>query len=218
MNVTTIQPPARYQFVAGNLCLDFANTADWHESEQPIELLTSYSDLLIWGRDAGVLAADDAERLMRAAEYAPEAAVAVYARAITLREAVFRVFRAIARHEPVVAGDLALLNDELSRAHSRRQLVARSDGFGWGWDGQDTALDRVLWAVADSAAELLTSSRRERVRQCAGDPCGWLFHDTSRNRSRRWCNMEGCGNRAKARRYYERQRSAVSRQPSARRS
>jgi predicted RNA-binding Zn ribbon-like protein len=213
MDVTASQPTSQYQFVAGNLCLDFANTADWHESEQPVELLTSYGDLLAWGRQAGLLDADDEARLTRAAEREPEAAVAVYARAITLREAVFGVFRAIARREPVVAGDLALLNDELTLARSQRRLVTRPDGFGWGWSGQDTALDRVLWEVAESAAELLTSSWRERVRQCAGDPCGWLFHDTSRNRSRRWCNMEGCGNRAKARRYYQRQRSAISRQP-----
>lgn len=205
MDMTTL-PSQRYERLAGNLCLDFANTADWHESEQPVELLTSYDDLLVWGQEADVVNPGDAARLIRAAEYQPEEAVAVYARAITLREAVFRIFRRIARQEPATTGDLALLNDELRRAYRHRQIIAQADGYGWDWAGQDAALDRVLWSVAHSAAELLTSAQIERVRQCAGDPCGWLFYDTSRNRSRRWCNMDGCGNRAKARRYYERRR------------
>ncbi|MCB0153982.1 MAG: CGNR zinc finger domain-containing protein, partial [Anaerolineae bacterium] len=55
-----------------------------------------------------------------------------------------------------------------------------------------------------SAAELLTSDRLNRVGQCAGESCGWLFLDTTRNHSRRWCEMEHCGNRAKAKRHYRR--------------
>lgn len=206
MDVTTSQPARRYQILAGKLCLDFANTADWHESEQPVELLTSYSDLLVWGQQAGVLVGEDSVRLLQAAEYAPEVAVAVYARAIALREAIFRMFRCIARQESTDAGDLALLNDELATAFQQRRVAAGADGFHWEWAGHDAALDRVLWDIVQSAAELLTSSELHRVRQCAGDPCGWLFYDTSRNRSRRWCNMDGCGNRAKARRYYQRRR------------
>jgi predicted RNA-binding Zn ribbon-like protein len=198
---------SRYQFVAGMLCLDFANTADWHESEQPVELLTSYEDLLTWSREAGVLEPDDAERLRSVAEREPEAALAVYRRAIELREALFGVFRSVTRSRPAPAGDLALLNEELARALRRRRVIAGRDGYRWDWAGEGEAADQPLWEVARSAGELLASNELARVRQCAGDPCGWLFYDTSRNRSRRWCNMEGCGNRAKARRFYERRRS-----------
>ena len=206
MDITTIQTAPQYQFLAGSLCLDFANTADWHESEQPVELLMSFNDLLVWGQQAGVLDTDDLAGLARGAEAAPEAAVAVYARAITLREAIFRVFRAITRQQPATSGDLVQLNDELARANQHRRIVADATGFVWTWTDHDTALDSVLWSVVQSAADLLTSPTLQRVRQCAGDPCGWLFYDTSRNLSRRLCNMEGCGNRAKARRYYERKR------------
>ena len=191
----------RYQLLAGNLCLDFANTADWHESEQPVELLTSFGDLLIWGRDAGVLDDGDVARLMRAAEYDPETAITVYERAIVLREAIFRIFRLVARQQPAATDDLRLLDDEVTRAHRHRALVPRADGYGWAWVGQGAALDRVLWDVAQSAVDLLTSDGLARVRQCAGDPCGWLFYDTSRNRSRRWCSMNECGVRWKMQRY-----------------
>ena len=68
-------------------------------------------------------------------------------------------------------------------------------------------LERVVWPVARSAADLLTSDLLSRVRRCEDDRgCGYLFIDTSRNRSRRWCSMESCGNRAKARRHYARQK------------
>jgi len=208
MIIATPEPTIDYQFVAGNLALDFANTADWHEAEQPVELLTSYSDLLRWGQQAGALDSDTADGLRQLAEAFPELAVDVYERAIVLREVVFRIFRLIARGEPARADDLALLNREVARAFSHRQIVADPDGMGWRWHwtDQDAALDGPLWVVAESAATLLTGGEPSRIRQCAGDPCGWLFYDTSRNRRRRWCSMEVCGNRAKARRYYQRRR------------
>ncbi len=217
MSATTSQPSNRYQFVAGNLSLDFANTVDWRESQQPVELLPAYSDLLTWGGEAGLLDTGDAGRLLRIAGDEPDATVAIHARAVAVREAIFRIFRGVARLEPATADDLKLLNDEFARACQHRRIVARPDGYAWEWAGQGAALEQVLWDVVHSAAELLTSDGLVRVRQCAGDPCGWLFFDTSRNRSRRWCNMDGCGNRAKARRYYERQRVRRDVQPSIRR-
>ncbi len=80
-------------------------------------------------------------------------------------------------------------------------------GFAWEWDAGGDVLARPLWALARSAADLLTSPRLSRVRECPGeDGCGWLFLDTSKNGSRRWCSMQGCGSRAKARRYAGRRR------------
>ena len=55
-----------------------------------------------------------------------------------------------------------------------------------------------------AAAELLTSPQRLKIRACAAEDCGWLFLDTSRSGRRRWCTMESCGNRAKARRFHAR--------------
>jgi predicted RNA-binding Zn ribbon-like protein len=66
----------------------------------------------------------------------------------------------------------------------------------------------VAWWVARSAAELLTSKELTSVRECAGYDCGRLFMDGTKNRSRRWCDMASCGNRAKGRRHYERRKAA----------
>ena len=109
--------------------------------------------------------------------------------------------------EAIRRPDLAALNAALSKVLANACLVPAEDGFAWAWGGEDAALRRVLWPIVRSAAELLTSDKLDRVGQCAGDSCGWLFLDTSRNRSRRWCEMEHCGNRAKARRHYRRQQA-----------
>jgi len=79
-------------------------------------------------------------------------------------------------------------------------------GFSGSWPAADY-LDRPLWPVARAAADLLQSEQLERVGECADDRgCGYLFLDTSRNHSRRWCSMESCGNRAKARSHDRRTR------------
>jgi len=84
-----------------------------------------------------------------------------------------------------------------------------TDG-AWRWefvDGEE--LDSMLWPIVRDAAELLTSRDFDRVTECSGSDCTWLFADKSRNRSRRWCDMAECGNRSKARRFYRRQKSGA---------
>jgi predicted RNA-binding Zn ribbon-like protein len=71
----------------------------------------------------------------------------------------------------------------------------------------------MLWPVLQSAAELLTSDEIHQVRECNSDRCTWLFVDRSRTHRRRWCDMKTCGNRAKARRHYQRTKKSKSKRP-----
>ena len=70
-------------------------------------------------------------------------------------------------------------------------------------------LDQLRLALATAALQA-TELDRSRVRRCANPRCALLFHDTTRNRSRRWCSMATCGNRAKARAHYRRSRQPAS--------
>ncbi|MGQ9555340.1 MAG: CGNR zinc finger domain-containing protein [Anaerolineae bacterium] len=194
---------ANLDLLGGRLCLDFANTADWHAGPNPQEHLISYADLLAWGRHAEALTSGQVENMLSLAEHCPAEAATVLERAIALREDIYRIFVAVTKGVPPPTDDLATLNAVLNEAIIHRRVVYTGSGFAWEWDNSD-ALDYILWPIACSAAELLTSPDLARVRQCAGDPCGWLFLDESRNRSRRWCDMRSCGNRAKARRHYRR--------------
>ena len=206
----SVKSETTWKLLGERLCLDFANTADWHASDQPEELLTSYAELVSWSQQAGLLTEKQAKRQLRQAAERPDEAVAVLKRAIALREAIYEIFVAIAHGQSPQASHLSTLNTALSEILARSQIAPTESGFSWQWAGNEDALDRPLWSVARSAADLLTSDELPRVGQCADDRgCGWLFLDTSRNHTRRWCSIEDCGNRAKAQRHYERKRSSV---------
>lgn len=197
----------KFDLESGALSLDFANTADWHASDHPVERLNCYDDLIRWGEAAGILASDQAEKLRQIAASRPEGAKLVFVGAIRLREAIYRLFSGFSETGSFEAEDLAILNEALKNGLPHLNLVPASGGFAWEWTESPDSLDRVLWPVARSAGDLLASDSLDRVRQCADDRgCGYLFIDTSRNGSRRWCSMESCGNRAKARRFQRRQK------------
>jgi predicted RNA-binding Zn ribbon-like protein len=193
-----------FELTGGRLCLDLANTIEGRERPQPKELLESYDDLLSWSEQAGVLAPGEVRRLRRLAARNPRQARSVLERARRVREAIYGIFSAVAAGRAPSAPALDALNDALPEALRRLRVVHSGAKYGWGWDGGEEALDRMLWPVVRSAADLLTSEERERVRECAAETCAWLFLDESRNRSRRWCDMSVCGNRDKARRHYRR--------------
>jgi predicted RNA-binding Zn ribbon-like protein len=200
--------PPRYELIGGLLCLDFCNT--YERGRPAADRLREYSDLVGWGWRAGVLAAEEAARLERAAARNPTGSVAVLERAHLLRSALSAISGSLAVGKQPRRALIEPLNTELAAAMARSQLVATESGFTWVWAEGGKALDCVLWPVARSAADLLTTADLTAVRRCEGRVCGWFFLDTSRNRTRRWCDMRICGNRAKARRHHEKARAGVA--------
>ncbi|UCF79086.1 MAG: ABATE domain-containing protein [Candidatus Eiseniibacteriota bacterium] len=197
-----------WKLVGGELCLDFANTADWHASDSPHEQLRTYEDLVDWAIHSGILDKASGEQLLLEAARHPSAARGVLKRAVTLRESLYRIFVAAVAAQTPDAANLNILNEELARALRRLRLTCDCSRWAWDWKEDDRALDSMLWPVVRSAADVLTSHKHAKVGQCADDRgCGWLFLDLSKNRSRRWCAMEDCGNRAKVLRHYRLARS-----------
>ena len=195
--------------LGGSLCLDFANTLDPRHGEHRREFLMSYQDLVAWGRHVGVLQDSDVTRLLQRSAKHREEASAIFERALALRETIYRIFSAITQGERPADPDLVALRDAYLGAIACSRIAAATDRFELEWVGVAEALDPMLWPVARSAFELLIAGDLDRVRECPGvGDCGWLFLDTSKNASRRWCSMEGCGSRAKMRRQYARKRKA----------
>jgi predicted RNA-binding Zn ribbon-like protein len=201
------------KLLGGHLCLDFPNTLDGRDSDDSIEYLTNYADLVIWSQRAGLLLPHESQSLLHEASLRTNEADATFQYAIVLREIIYRIFSAIAADMQPLTADLNLLNAELSRALPYAQIVPAEKGFAWGWRDKDKFLDSMLWAIMCSVAELLISDDKENVRECLGRNCGWLFLDTSKNHSRRWCNMASCGNRTKSRAYYERKKTKDKQRP-----
>lgn len=175
--------------VGNALCLDFANTVNKRPEPDRDELMTA-ADLMAWAADVGLAVTDQPQHGgIRPARQ--------------LREAVYRTFAAIAREgEPP---ETAL--SELLRCYS---VMPRPSGLAPGngayhlrWPPADAA--GVLWFVAASGTELLTRGPLDRIGECPS--CRWLFLDTSRNKQRRWCDMQTCGGRDKVQRFRTRDRN-----------
>jgi predicted RNA-binding Zn ribbon-like protein len=194
------------RLLGGRLCLDFVNTVEDPLSAEPEDFLHDYADLLAWTHHAGVLEEARATRLHRGALAEPERARLVFARALALRGSIERVFRRLAAGVEPPPDDVERIQSEYLEALRAASLTRSGAGYAWSWNGADD-LRSVLWPIVESAVDLLTNGDLKRVRQCPGaHDCGWLFYDASRNATRRWCSMEGCGSRVKMRRQYAKRR------------
>jgi len=197
-----------YDFSSGDLSLDFANTMDWHGSPNPVEKLNSFADLVTWGEQAGLLTPEHSRALHQQATDHPMESDHSLSSAIRLRDAIYRIFSHRYAARPVPAADLSILNSVIRQAMSHLQLKPAGNEFHWEWASEMDGVNLILWPVARLAAGLLTSDQVRLVRECEDDRgCGYLFIDQTRNHSRRWCSMDSCGNRAKARRHYSRLQS-----------
>ena len=208
----TYSPP---NLLGGVPCLDFVNTVDPRFGPQRREYLNDYAELIAWSRHVEILDDAQAKSLWRVMQADSDTADHVHAQAIELREALYDVFRLTMSGQVMGVSDLEILNSWLGRALSKRRLRGDVAHVAWAWDDvSEDHLDRPLWPVVLSAAELLTSPRRLRIRHCPGDDglCGWLFLDTSKAGTRHWCSMRGCGNRAKARRHQARVKGGLDSQ------
>jgi len=203
------RPKSEFQFdlTGGQPALDLANTVSRrHDPARRKEHLEDYWDAISFARQSKLISPREAGELRRyRLKHAAEARRS-FARLIQMREAIYRVFSAIAQHKAVATEDVQILNDAAVEALRHRVLTPRNGGFHWEWASSGHRLARLMWPIAQMAAELLTSSELPLVRFCEAPDCEWLFLDHSRNRSRRWCDMAICGNRAKARRHYQRVR------------
>jgi predicted RNA-binding Zn ribbon-like protein len=187
------------------LCLDFTDTVGWRDSGHPTEGLEGFEDLVKWSGRKGILGREEGERMAEMARQDRRGAEDVLTQAKLLREAVYRIFRGAADGKRARADDLAVLNGFLGRSLSRMEVVQTESGYSWGWCSGES-MDRMLYPIARSAGILLTSEDLVKVKMCANDQegCGSLFVDSSKSRTRRWCDMKSCGNRAKFRTYYDR--------------
>lgn len=187
----------QFDLCAGHLALDFANAVSERHTGSPIERLTDFGRLVQFFEQERVLAPKEAKRLTAWAKAHAGAAGALLVAARELREALYAIFAAIASETPPPEPALQLFNQWLKKLRIGASL-------DWEWAGGGQAPEAPFAALLRAALALMTSADREQVRICGADDCAWIFLDTSKNHSRRWCDMKTCGNRMKARRFHER--------------
>lgn len=191
------------RLLGGSLALDFINTVDPRHATRRTDYIPDYEALAEWAAYAGAVEQSAVERLQRVARSRSSAAISVHRRTRALREASYGAIASALRDQPPRAVDVGCISRELARARAGERL--RHDGNSFIVDAVAASepLELLLGPVALAIGGLLVSADLSRVRECPGDDgCGWLFLDTSRNGRRRWCSMQVCGNRAKARRHH----------------
>lgn len=198
-----------FDYASGALALDFVNTLSGRYDEEPRDHLRSYDALLSFARGVNCIDAADTGALAQLALRCPDEAATALRNAVHVREALFSVFASVAAGHTPLQVDLDKVCPSMLRAAGQRQLSVQDGQVVLRWTPVgDTAayLERPLWSIVQDAVDLLVHGELDRVRECAADDCGWLFIDATRNRSRRWCSMQTCGNRAKVSNFRARQR------------
>lgn len=188
-----------FELSGGHPALDLVNTLDWRFRErEPDEFLASYDDLVAFVEQNALLTAKQARQLRREANGTAER---VLREARELREALAAVFYGRLDDVTPSPTQVKRLEDFLKEERGRERLVWNGRRAQWEISAAEISAEIPLWLLARSAGELLTSDDLEKMRACGDPACRWLFLDTSKNHTRRWCNMKVCGNRMKARRF-----------------
>ena len=191
------------ELVGGVLCLDFANTVNSRLAPEH-DYLMDYSDLVGWANKVGILSPTQASQLQKRARKNQEETGEVSKKARRIRELLYRLFSRAAKGAELDKNDMETFIAILGESISHGRLLKKENHYTTTWKVAE-AFDTLLWPMVHSAGELLQSDDLAHVKECPG--CGWLFLDTSKNQSRRWCSMNTCGARDKMRRYHKRQRT-----------
>ncbi len=206
----SILPIARpsFTFIGERLWLDFVNT-DATRGKVRTDALLSFDSYLRWLEAAGALDGERAMTMRRRVLEQPAGATAALVEARRTRAILRQLAERGSRADRPRADAVAELNRILGRSAGTRRLELRRDGsVARTFVPVGDAFTGLLIPIVESAADTLVLDELTRVRRCAGADCSRVFHDATRNGARRWCDMSGCGNRAKAARHRARTASA----------
>lgn len=199
-----------FHFLAGRLCVDFVNT-ELIEGGDRVDLLTGFNRLVEWCVQAEVIGAAEAAAMQRQWRDHSDAS-AVFRRAIELRRTLRAMLEGLSAGRPDVPSPvLDAINAVLLDDASERQVVRSADGYEMRISRLVDTPARLLVAVAESAAVLLSSDDLSLLRACQNPECLLFFYDSTKNHRRRWCSMAACGNRAKVAAHYRRAQQPGSR-------
>jgi predicted RNA-binding Zn ribbon-like protein len=198
----TVRTLETLELVGGALCLDFANTVNSRPTPEH-DYLMKYPDLVGWANKLGMVTPTQSRRLQNRAIENTEGSEEAIDTARRIRELLYRLFSSAAKGLEPDKKDMEMFVSLYGESVSQGQLMKEENHYKTVWK-VDESFDALLWPIVHSAGELLLSEELGKVKECPN--CGWLFLDTSKNQSRRWCSMNTCGARDKMRRYYGRRR------------
>ena len=199
---------AGLKLIADSVCVDFLNTVERGVRYRHRDWIDSYAALVRWSEKAGAVGSDEVRALLKQSATHSRRASRVLSKAVRLRNVLRELFAAISAGTAPSSRAIDDLNEFLVEANTARMVEWTSRGPIWKWRSDSVELERPLWSITMSAAELMTSPTVNHVRNCANPQCSWMFVDSSKNKTRRWCEMKVCGNQSKAREHYAKMRAS----------
>ena len=189
-------PP--FDHIGGHPLIDFVNTK-MTPGGQPVDQLTSNDDVVAWMVDVGLI--EEGNVLFAVAED-PN----LLAEARTFRQKMREMLANIVAEQPISENTVGEINAKLVYWQGTPQLIKTDDTYTRPFRHKVTQPAQLLALLAHTAAQFVTDVDFRYVKYCDNAACIRYFLDTSRNHSRRWCSMEGCGNRHKASAHYARKK------------
>jgi predicted RNA-binding Zn ribbon-like protein len=190
--------PDTLSLVAGKLALDFTNTESGRGGTEHLDHLQTAGDLVAWAAHAKILGARDAVLARRIIQDQNKLARQLVARGRFLRETIYQINSNVIAGKPPAKKLLHSLAATHAEILASATLTLQGDNYGWAWHPRAELTAAIFGPITRSALELLLAADFSRIKQCRGNHCGWLFFDSTKNKSRQWCDMSVCGNRAKA--------------------
>lgn len=188
--------------------LAFINTLEFHKGE-PVEHLDNAASALHWLYANNLLHRDMLDDELEQVGDDPRSGERIVGKVRRVRNAMRELVDAAVDHRPAGKRHVDEVNRAL-RTHYVTYLVPGPDGVSLDHRHDGNPIDGAMGRLAESIARELSQGHPERLRVCANDECRWVFNDTSRTGTRKWCDMSTCGNRAKVARHRARKREEAA--------
>ncbi|UZR99798.1 CGNR zinc finger domain-containing protein [Chondrinema litorale] len=198
MQLETGNYKGTYKLIGGEECFDFTNTVSWRETAHPHDWLDIEENLARWAQITGILNEGQAKHLIKISNEELE-----YVKSI--RVFLYQLFNSQITKGSISKDSLYELSELTQKANKHQVLSPSPTGYIWSWQQSIKPIELVLFTIIKSASDVLTRGDLSRIKKCPS--CQWLFLDTSKNKRRRWCTMEDCGNRHKVNAFNRRNKS-----------
>jgi len=203
------QTEKQFILIGNHPCLDFINTLIVQNGER-VDLLESFSDLIMWLEQMHVLDKEEAKKAERHWGNKPEG-VRILSEAREFRASLREMVERIATGKSVPPAAIETINKMLRYRVVYRQVTRRAGTFEQQFQADSQEAELLLGLLAESASDLLCTCDLSLIKQCQNPACILFFYDTTKNHGRHWCSMSACGNRLKVAAHYRRHRPADKR-------
>ncbi|UZR98437.1 CGNR zinc finger domain-containing protein [Chondrinema litorale] len=190
-----------YKLIGGEICFDFTNTISWRETDHPHEWFDIEENLAQWAQITGILDCNQSRQLLHSTKDFNNELEQLKKTRLFL----YNLFNSQITQGFISNDALHKLSLLTQKANSHQILSPSPSGYIWSWQQGIKPSELILFSVLKSASDVLTRGDLSRIKKCPS--CQWLFLDTSKNKRRRWCTMEDCGNRHKVNAFNKRNKS-----------